>query len=80
MAGSKDHTDIYIDNIVRSVVESLLADEQRWYENYMRQAKENFLSQLTADRHQKVVKHGDIEVPSRLPSLQISNVSKPDDI
>jgi hypothetical protein len=29
MAGSKDHTDIYIDNIVRSVVESLLADEQR---------------------------------------------------
>jgi hypothetical protein len=32
------------------------------------------------DRHHKVVKHGEFEVTSFLPSLQISNVIKPDDI
>jgi hypothetical protein len=46
----------------------------------MSQTKENFLSQFTVDRHPDVVKHGEIEVASLLPSLQISNVSKPDDI
>jgi hypothetical protein len=46
----------------------------------MRQAKEKFLSQFTVDHHQKVVKHGETEVASLLPSLQNSNVSKPDDI
>jgi hypothetical protein len=30
--------------------------------------------------HQKVVKRGEIEVASILPLLQISNVTKPDDI
>jgi hypothetical protein len=32
------------------------------------------------DRHQKVVKHGETVVTSLLSSLQIPNVSKPDDI
>jgi hypothetical protein len=41
----------------------------------MPQAKEKFLSQFTVDRHQKVVKHGEIEVASLLSSLQIPNVS-----
>jgi hypothetical protein len=80
MVGSKDHTDISSDNIHRSVVESLSADEQQQYEDFMRQAKERFLSQFTVDRHHKVVKNGEIEVASLLPSLQISNVSKSDDI
>jgi hypothetical protein len=32
------------------------------------------------DRHQKVVKHGETDVASLLFSLQVPNVSKPDDI
>jgi hypothetical protein len=80
MVGSIDHIDISPDNILRLTVESLSADEQQQYEDFMRQAKEKCLSQFTADRHQKVMKHGDIEVASLQPSLQISNVSKPDDI
>jgi hypothetical protein len=80
MVGSKDNTDISPDNILRPAVESLSADEQQQYEDFMCQANERFLSQFTVDRHQKVVRHGEIEVASLLPSLQISNVSKPDDI
>jgi accessory colonization factor AcfC len=80
MVDSKYHTGISLDNILRPVVESLTADEQKQYEDLMHQAKENFLSQFTVDRHQKVVKHGEIEVAYLLPSLQISNVSKPDNI
>jgi hypothetical protein len=45
----------------------------------MRQVKK-FLSQYTVDRHQKVVKHGEIDVASLLSSLQVPNVSKPDNI
>jgi hypothetical protein len=44
MAGSKDHTDISPDNILKTAVENLTADEQQQYEHYMRQAKEKFLS------------------------------------
>jgi DNA-binding transcriptional regulator YbjK len=80
MVGSKDHTDISPDNILKLAVESLTADEQQQYEDYMRQAKEKFLSQYTVDRHQKVVKHGETDVASLLSSLQVPNVSKPDDI
>ena len=80
MAGSKDHTDISPDNILKPAVESLTADEQQQYEDYMRQAREKFLSQYTVDRHQKVVKHGETDVASLLSSLQVPNVSKPDDI
>jgi hypothetical protein len=80
MAGSKDHTDISPDNILKPTVESLTANEQQPYEDYMRQAKKKFLSQYTVDRHQKVVKHGETDVASLLSSLQVPNVSKPDDI
>jgi hypothetical protein len=44
MVGSKDHTDIS-NNILKPTVESLTVDEQQQYEDYMRQAKEKFLSQ-----------------------------------
>jgi hypothetical protein len=80
MAGSKDHTDISPDNILKSTVESLTTDEQHQYEDYMRQAKEKFLSQYTVDRHQKVITHGETDVVSLLSSLQVPNVSQPDDI
>jgi hypothetical protein len=56
MAGSKDHTDIFSDNIMKPVVESLTVDEQQQYKDYMRQVKKKLLSQCTVDRHQKVVK------------------------
>jgi hypothetical protein len=80
MVGSKDHTDISPDNILKPAVESLTADEQQQYEDYMRQAKEKFLSQYTVDRHQKIVKHGYTDVTSLISLLQVPNVSKPDDI
>jgi hypothetical protein len=80
MTGSKDRTDISPNSTLRPVVESMSTDEQQRYKDYMRQAKENLLSQFMVDRHQKVVKQGEIEAASLLPSLQISNVSKPDDI
>jgi hypothetical protein len=80
MAGFKDHTDIFPDNILKLAVESLMADEQQQYEDYMRHVKEKFLSQYTVDRHQKVVKHGETDVASLLSLLQVPNVSKPDDI
>jgi hypothetical protein len=51
-------------------VESLMADEQQQYADYMRQAKEKFFSQYTVDRHQKVVKHGETDVASLLSSLK----------
>jgi hypothetical protein len=94
MAGSKDHTDISSDNILRATIESLSADEQQLYEDLMSQMKEDvcrqiakteeatkkFLSYFTVDRHQKITKHGEIEIASLIPLLQISNVSKSDDI
>jgi hypothetical protein len=80
MTGSKDHTDISPYNILKTVVENLTVDEQQQYEDYIRQAKEKFLSQYTVDRHQKVIKHGETDVASLLSSLQVPNVSKRDDI
>jgi hypothetical protein len=80
MASSNDHTDISPDNILKPTVESLTANEQQQYEDYMCQAKEKFLSQYTVDRHQKIVKHGETDITSLLSSLQVPNVSKPDDI
>jgi predicted transcriptional regulator len=80
MAGTKDHTDISPDNILKPAVESLTTNEQQQYEDYMRQAKEKFLSQYTVDHHQKVIKHRETDVASLLSLLQVPNVSKSDDI
>jgi hypothetical protein len=80
MAGSKDHTDISLDNILKPTVESLMTKGQQQYENYMRRVKEKFLSRYKVDRLQKVVKHGETDVTSLLSSLQVLNVSKPFDI
>jgi hypothetical protein len=43
MAGSKDHTDISLDNALKPAVESLMPDKKQQYEDYMRQAKEKIL-------------------------------------
>jgi hypothetical protein len=91
MPGSKDHTYISQDNILRSAIKSLSADEQQLYEDLMSQmreharrqiakaeeeATEKFLSYFTVDRHQKITEqHGEIKIASLLPSLQMSNVS-----
>jgi hypothetical protein len=53
MTGSKDHTDISPDNILKSAAESMSVDEQQHYKDFMRQAKDKFLSQFMVDRHQK---------------------------
>jgi hypothetical protein len=72
-----------------------LADEQQLYEDFMSQvrkdtrhnsakgeeeATEKFLSYFMVDRHQKITKYGEIEIASLLPSFQISNVNKSDNI
>jgi hypothetical protein len=44
MAGSKDHTDISPNNFLKPAVESLTVEGQQHYEDYIRQAKEKFLS------------------------------------
>jgi DNA-binding protein YbaB len=95
MAGSKGHIDISLDNNLRPPIGSLLVDEQQLYKDLMGQmwedarhqiteaeeeTTEKFLSHFTVDRHRKITRHGEIEVASVLHSLQISNVSKSDDI
>jgi hypothetical protein len=79
MVGSKDQTVIFPDNILKPAVESLTADEQEQYEDYMRQAKEKFLSQYTVDRHQKVIEHGEpmsylFYLRFKSPNLTTSNL------
>jgi hypothetical protein len=37
------------------------------------EATEKFKSYFTVDGHQKTTKHGEIEIASLIPSLQISN-------
>jgi hypothetical protein len=51
MVDSKDHTNIYPDNIMKSVVESLSTDEQQQCKDYICQAKEEILPEFTVDRH-----------------------------
>jgi hypothetical protein len=80
MVGSKNHNDISPNKILKPAIESLTAEGQQQYEDYLRQAKEKFLSQYTVDRQQKVVKHGETDVASLLSSLQVPNISKLDDI
>jgi L-2-hydroxyglutarate oxidase LhgO len=95
MAGSKDHTDISVYNILRPAIRSLSADEQQLSDDLMSQLREEarrqiakdeeeetkkFLSYVMVDRHQKITKHGEIEIAYLLPALRISNVSKSDDI
>jgi hypothetical protein len=41
-----------------------------------KEAKEKYLSHFTVDRHQKIVKQGEIEMASLLPLAQNPNVSK----
>jgi hypothetical protein len=74
--------------------ESLLANEQQRFEDLMKQwddevlrqhtrvceeAKENFLSHFTVDRHQKIIKQGEIKIDSLVPSLPNSNISNSND-
>jgi hypothetical protein len=85
MTGSKDHIDISPDNILRPAIESLSVDEQQLYEEMMSRmredarrqiakveegATEKFLSYFTVDRHEKIAKHGEIEIASLLPCLK----------
>jgi hypothetical protein len=80
MAGSKDHTDISLDNILKPVIESLTTDEKHQYDDYLQQAKEKFLSQYTVDRHLKVIKYGETDAASLLSSVQVPDVGKTDNI
>jgi hypothetical protein len=43
-----------------------------------KQATEKYLSHFTVDRHQKIIRQGEIDMESLLPSLQAPAVSAPD--
>jgi hypothetical protein len=84
MADSKDHIDISPSNIIKPALENLSADEQQRFQDYMNKVQEEatmkYLAHFTMDRHQKIVKEGEIEMSSLLPSSQKPHVSKTDDI
>jgi hypothetical protein len=80
MAFFKDRSDVSKDNILKPALESLSVDEQQQFQDYVKkvqeEAKEKYLSHFTVDRHQKIVKQGEIEMASLLPLAQNPNVSK----
>ena len=95
MTASKESTDVSQDSILRPTVENLSTTELQLYKDLMCQVeedargqlakvqeetKENFLAHFVVDRHQKITKHGEIEIVSLLPLSQVPNVSKSDDI
>jgi hypothetical protein len=55
-------------------------DSRHQLTKVLEEAKEKLLAHFTVDRHQKIIKLGEIEIVSLQPSLQASNVSKSDDI
>jgi predicted ATP-dependent Lon-type protease len=75
-------------------MESMSTDEQQQFEDLMKQwddevlrqcawvreeVKEIFLSHFMVDRHQKIIKQGEIKLYSLVTSLQKSNVSNPNE-
>lgn len=60
MAGSKDHSDVSPNNIIVPTMETLSAEEQQEFEEYMEQlikeAKPKYLTNFKADKNQKVVR------------------------
>jgi hypothetical protein len=43
MAGSKDHTDVYATNIIKSALEALSVDDQQRFDDRMRHEEEEML-------------------------------------
>jgi hypothetical protein len=92
MVGPKDHTNASPDNFLRLTMECLSVDEQQWFEDLMKQLDDDvlrqcawvheeakFWSHLTLDRHQRIIKKGEIKLDFLVPSLQNSNVSNSTD-
>ena len=78
----------------RSTMERMSSDEQQGFEDLMKQwddevlrqcaqvreeVKEIFLSHFMVDRHQKIIKQGEIKLDSLVTSLQNRNVSNPNE-
>jgi hypothetical protein len=55
-------------------------DARRQITKAEEEATKKFLSYFMVDRHHKITKHGEIKIASLLHLLQISNVSKSDDL
>jgi hypothetical protein len=83
MAGSKDQTEVSPSNIIKPTLESLSVEDQRRFENYIKQrqaqeheeAKEKYQAHFKVDRHHMIVQQMEIEITFLLPSSQNPNVS-----
>lgn len=79
MVDTEERTSVSRDNVLRLTFESLSADDQQEFKDYMRKWGEEFqlwqaqelkemdswyLSHLTIDRHQKVVYEREVEITS----------------
>jgi hypothetical protein len=53
MAGSKDHTDVYATNIIKSALEALSVDDQQRFDDRMRHEEEEMLRQLAERRKEE---------------------------
>jgi hypothetical protein len=51
MAGSKDHTDVSITNIIRTTMEALSVDDQQPFDDLIKCKEEEVLRQLTEWRN-----------------------------
>jgi hypothetical protein len=88
MASSKDRTKVSLSNIMKPTLESLSAEDQQQFEDYIRQqqaqerkeAKVKYLAHFKVDRHQRIVQQGEFEMTSLLPTTHAPNVSKSDNI
>jgi DNA replication initiation complex subunit (GINS family) len=56
MVGSKDHTDICPDNILRPAIGSLVAHEQQLYEDLMNQMREDARCQIAKAKEEATEK------------------------
>jgi hypothetical protein len=60
MTSSKDHSDVSPNNIIEPTMETLSAEEQHEFEEYMEQlikeAKAKYLSNFKADKNQKFIR------------------------
>jgi hypothetical protein len=66
MVSSKDHLDISPSNILKPTIENQSAEDRQEFEEYKRQlieeAEAKYLANFKMDKHQKIVKQGEIEM------------------
>jgi hypothetical protein len=75
MVSFKDHTEISLNNILRLAIESMSANEQQQYEDFMSQMKEDARPQLAKveEAPKKFLSHFTVDRTRRLSSMERSS-------